>query len=563
MPLGERNVRRLTGASLVIATIATRLPFATKMLFEFDSVNFAVATFRFSIAQVTPHFPGYILHILFAKFLLLFITDVNQAFVWISILLSVGSVLYLWRAGAALRGERVGFIAALIWLFLPIFWFYGLVATAYEYEAFFASALLYHGMRLLRTPHNRTHLITLFVILSLSTAARQSSLLFFTPAIIVLCMLTKQHLKDITIGSISFALITAVWLGILFAMCGGASAYWQAMLGEHIYRSQSVLFGNPLNEHLAVIAKVILYLIAATSPFVLITLFCFLCYRDRLFLLIRESRKKISFYFIILVAAVPLLFYLAIYFMKAGYLLNVLPSLTLVTAILIDQLAIWHTFDVKKNPGNELILTRPIITKRTAIITVCVVMFNIVWFILPFPGTSETDFNNGFTRDSFNEPRGSTVHSQNGFAYFVNRIFSFTSVRCASTTDRLHEQVFRILQIEQSKNNNLVLIDTWWHRWGFYYLPDAVIYDIRDQSSQDTISVGLSRQYSRTMSLPASIVIPNNAEILLLLRKDHPSFNEISKQVHLEKIDLPEYLDMWRIADTSFTLKWKNRIFVK
>src|SRR5436190_23779949 len=115
MPLGEKKVRRLTGVLLIIVTLLTRLPFISHMLYEFDSIDFAVGTFRFSLEQVTPHFPGYILHILFAKFLLLFIADVNRAFVWISILLSIGSVLFLWRAGASLRGERVGVLAALIW----------------------------------------------------------------------------------------------------------------------------------------------------------------------------------------------------------------------------------------------------------------------------------------------------------------------------------------------------------------------------------------------------------------------------------------------------------------
>src|SRR5437588_11598128 len=137
MPLGEKKVRWLTGSLLTAGVLITRLPFISHMLYEFDSIDFAVATFRFSLEQVTPHFPGYILHVLFAKFLLLFLSDVNLAFVWISILLSIGSVLFLWRAAAALRGERVGVIAAVLWLFTPLLWFYGEVATSYMYEAFF------------------------------------------------------------------------------------------------------------------------------------------------------------------------------------------------------------------------------------------------------------------------------------------------------------------------------------------------------------------------------------------------------------------------------------------
>jgi hypothetical protein len=154
MPLARKQVRLLTGAGLVLATLALRLPFMAKTLFEFDSVAFAVATFRFSLEQVTPHMPGYILHVLFGRFFLLFTSDHNQAFVFLSGTLSVLSVLCIWRAGAWLRGERLGVIAACLWMTTPMFWFYGEVATAYIHEAFFASLLLYLGIRRLKDDKN-------------------------------------------------------------------------------------------------------------------------------------------------------------------------------------------------------------------------------------------------------------------------------------------------------------------------------------------------------------------------------------------------------------------------
>jgi hypothetical protein len=133
----------------------------------------------------------------------------------------------------------------------------------------------------------------------------------------------------------------------------------------------------------------------------------------------------------------------------------------------------------------------------------------------------------------------------------------------ATATDKLHEQVLSALQTELSKSKDITMIDTWWHRWGFYYLPDATIYDVRDQSAEDMIEIGRSQHYQRIMALPNVIRIPKNQNVLLLLRQDHPAYAELSKQVHLERSNLPEYLDIWRIADSTFTLKWKNRTFVK
>ncbi len=66
----EKKLRSMTGVALAIATLQTRLPFRAKTFFEFDSINFAVATFRFDIGQVTPQMPGYILHVLFGHCLI-------------------------------------------------------------------------------------------------------------------------------------------------------------------------------------------------------------------------------------------------------------------------------------------------------------------------------------------------------------------------------------------------------------------------------------------------------------------------------------------------------------
>src|SRR5665213_4364206 len=104
----EKTLRTLFGFALALATFLTRFPIRAKTFFEFDSINFAVGTFRFDLGQVTPQMPGYILHVLFGRLLYWLTDDLNLASVWVSILLSIGAVLFLWRAAAVLRGERVG-----------------------------------------------------------------------------------------------------------------------------------------------------------------------------------------------------------------------------------------------------------------------------------------------------------------------------------------------------------------------------------------------------------------------------------------------------------------------
>lgn len=563
MPLGEKKLRRITGLGLVLLTLASRLPLATKMLYEFDSIDFAVATFRYSLEQVTPHFPGYILHILFAKCLLLFTSDINFSFVLISTVLSIGAVLYLWRAAAALRGERVGIIAAALWILLPIFWFYGLVATVYEYEAFFACALLYHGIKLLRSPQNEKHFFALAILLSLATGARQSSFVFFAPAILFIALITKQHLRSLALAFGLFVLTTAIWLSILLVMCGGAQEYLTAMRAEHIYKSQSFLFGNPITEHLAVMAKVIVYLIGGALPILLVAICALLLYPKRLLAFIMSVRRSVTLQYSSLIAIPPLIFYLAVYFMKAGYLLNVIPSIVLCGAVLIDQLSIWRAETIKTKPGNAKRFTRPLIVRNAIIWTGLVIAFNICWFTIRFPVTSDQEFFNAFTRDSFGELRSAITKTNGGIDYIFNRILSFTSYHSAVESDLLHNIVFDTLRTEVQNNKKVVILGSWWHRWGYFYLPEATIYDIRDLPNSDELMLGVAQHYVRKNIYETEIIIPKNAEVILTLRDDHPAFQMISQQVHLQRFAMPKYLDLWKISDTAFTLRWKDKVFIK
>ena len=83
-----------------------------RMPIEVESPEeYGYGAIRYNLEQVTPHMPGYILHVLIGRGLYYLIGDLNRAFVWESVLLSIGSVLAMWRAGAWLRGERLGVVA--------------------------------------------------------------------------------------------------------------------------------------------------------------------------------------------------------------------------------------------------------------------------------------------------------------------------------------------------------------------------------------------------------------------------------------------------------------------
>lgn len=552
MPLRPKQVRSLTGAGLTVLTLVTRVPFMAKTFFEFDSIDFAVATFRFSLEQVTPHMPGYIGHILLGRFFTLFFSDINQAFVWLSTTLSIISVLFMWRAGSQLRGERVGVIAAALWLFTPLFWFYGEVATAYIHEALFASIILYLSLKLLREPRHQWLLPALGVALSISGSMRQNSVLFFLPVIIYVTWKTRQPIPRIGTAVILFALTMWLWVSRLLAESGGLDTYRFYASKEAIFKSQSILFGNDVSVHAAVAAKMLFYLLIACWPLLILGAL-YLFNKERKLTEIRDGIANGGFIVLSLVALPPFLFYLLVYFMKAGYLLNVIPSIVLLGAVIIDELAISYAKERKELAENRFAFTRKLITRRVMVLTGCICALHIGWFVLPVPGKQYELFVDGSTASSFGNDLSDRMRTGSSTERMLNRAFAYTSAQGVAMVDRINA---RMRSLVAPDSNVRTVIDTWWSRWNYIYSPQDPVYDVI--TAGDRLAVGLARQHDRVPILEKDIYLPRTTETIILIRPDHPDLSKLREQSPITPID--PILGAYRI-EASNPVHWKDRTF--
>jgi hypothetical protein len=564
MALRSRKRQQITGVLLAIVVLATRIPFIDKMLFEFDSIDFAVALVRFDLSQVTPHMPGYIIHILFGRLIYALLNNPHRAFLAVSILLSIGSVLALWRAAYHLRGERVALITALLWISAPMFWFYGEVETVYPHEAFFASVILWLGISLYRNRESAWRVIGLFVALSLATGARQSSLLFFVPAVIYIMIVSKQSARVWMLAVASFTVVTTGWTLELFHEAGGFAAYLKFAQAEHIYRSQSVLFGNPIGEHVAVMGKVALYLIAGGFSCWIVAAIALVGFRKRCLAFTRTALSSQTFRFVVLVAQVPLLFYVLIYFMKAGYLLNVLPSVFLCGGVLVDQIAIWLAQNAKQKLADRYILTRPLITRRAIILTSMLVVLQVCWFVVPLPGKEEERFRDAASQDSFSASvaKRYTNKGERTLA-ILNRVFAYTSTAGVTCNDATNEKIFGALIHEWYQSPKPVtVLDTWWSRYAYVYMPFQQTYDIRTYPNA-RLAVGVEKDYLRHNVQDSVILLAHDSRTLILIRGDHPNLPQLATQVHLRPINMPKYLELYEIMDSTFSMEWNGVRFLK
>src|SRR5207302_6103247 len=122
----------LAASALVIAAVATRLPFMTQTLYAFDSANYALAVRDFyNVAFHQPHPPGYPLYVFFARAIDLVVHDANRSLILEGIAWSAIAVVCTIGLARAMFGKGAALLAGALLLCTVGFWGYGEVAYPY------------------------------------------------------------------------------------------------------------------------------------------------------------------------------------------------------------------------------------------------------------------------------------------------------------------------------------------------------------------------------------------------------------------------------------------------
>ncbi len=230
--------------SLLAGTVAiTRFLFRSRLLYDLDSVNFALAIGRFDPHVHQPHPPGYFLYICLGRLLNAVFHDANLALVVLSIISSCGVVLLIYRMALDWFGTPAARFAGTLFLFSPLAWFHGTVALTYSVEAFFSALLGYLCWRIYCG--NEAFVVPAGVILGISAGVRPSSLLFLGPLFLFALYPTAPKRR---LGGIAALLITLVaWFVPMISASGGFAAYFGALfwLLEMVPSKNTVFNSSP------------------------------------------------------------------------------------------------------------------------------------------------------------------------------------------------------------------------------------------------------------------------------------------------------------------------------
>lgn len=198
------------------------------------------------------------------------------------------------------------------------------------------------------------------------------------------------------------------------------------------------------------------------------------------------------------------------------------------------------------------------------VLTTGIVFLNVLWFFMPWPGTEQKLYDNEDTRNSFiHGAMHRYEHSESRMLTLANRALEYTNISGISAVDSLNTVTLNAILSQSGNDSGQIILASWWYRWCYLLLPHAVTYDLElNPVHPDSLWVGRAHEMERINLYDSVIRFHSHSPVLLLLRHDRPDFDEVARQVHLERLPLPEYLDIYKVLDSTFTLKWGNRTFI-
>jgi hypothetical protein len=324
----HKNKDIILPLSLFILTILTRIPFMSKLLYHWDSVQFALALENYDITVHQPHPPGYFLYVMLGRLINFFIKDANTTFIFISILFSGLAVVAIYYLGKEIFDKKTGIVAALIALTSPNLWFHGEVALTYIVEAFFSSFVALLCWRILKGEHK--YILLSVVALSIAGGIRQNTVVFLLP---LWLFSVKGVLPRKIIASIGLlGIVCLLWFVPMVWLTGGWHAYNEALreLWEFNTGHVSVFEQGWATFKIfsSALVRFVIYGVGAGIFILGLAMYSLIRHRKLRFF----DSNKIFFFLLWFMPSV--LFYLLIFIHPAnpGYVLIFLPALLILTA---------------------------------------------------------------------------------------------------------------------------------------------------------------------------------------------------------------------------------------
>lgn len=319
---GRRVPDWLITLLLLVVFVAVRLPFRSEFLVNWDAVNFALGIESFDLSHHQPHAPGYIGYVALGRLLAGFAQDANGALTLLSAV--AGGVLPATAYLLARRflDRRYAILSAVLLGTSPVVWYYSSVALTYIVSAALTVPFVWAAVTA-RQEESRRHLFMAAVLLASVGAIRQTDLVMLLPLFLYASWRFPRR-TWLRAGAL-LAAVSALWLVPLLLVAGGLTRYLElsAELAQLAGGSTWALAANPVGwaQNIALVGVGVLFGLNVGLLAVPV------CFRSRMTGLApfgSHGRRMM-----LLWAAPALATYLLIHTGQIGYVLLILPAMTL------------------------------------------------------------------------------------------------------------------------------------------------------------------------------------------------------------------------------------------
>ncbi|MGZ7066824.1 MAG: ArnT family glycosyltransferase [Methanobacterium sp.] len=529
--LSSRNLDILIPVLLSILVVVTRIPFFSKYLYEWDSVNYALGFESFNILNHQPHPPGYILYIGLGKLLNSFFNDPNHSMIFISVLFSILTVILIYFLAKEMFSRRFAIITALILVFNPLFWYYGEIATIYPSEAFLATLIVFLSYNVYKGKEK--YFYPSIIALGLAGGFRQDLIIFMFP-LWMFCMFYNNR-NPIRFLKAILVLIPAVliWAIPTIVLSGGYDQYSQASatLYKMAFPRSSLIFGSSLVNRLSALGAYFSWVGIGLTFIGIFMMALFNKYcgigPKHLFKLHIRNPKAI---FVTLWILPPSIIYILIHIAKPGYILVFLPALAIILTYYITELSKGLSASYQSYSPQ----------KWLAILLTIFIIFNSAFFLFPY----------NINEENLWETPISSMNASEGFLWAMDSSFLYTAQKISSNDHSTQVYLDAISKVPDSNSNNTIIVigeinrgnEGFNWRKSMYYLPDYQIYYLVEVNG---FIANPWYGYNHTNTWADSNVFKINLnksteKIIWIISDKSNYFPQITSQVNIKTIDLPD-----------------------
>jgi 4-amino-4-deoxy-L-arabinose transferase-like glycosyltransferase len=302
-------------------TVASRLPYRARMLYNWDAVQFALALTEYDVVKHQPHPPGYILYVALGRLVNHWLSDPTAAYVVLAVAFSGLTTFVVYYLARAVYDRATALASATLLAVSPLFWFYGSVGLTYAAEALVASIVAYFSFRALRGGETDAWLAAGY--LGLAGGLRPSAVVLLFPLWLGSTAFGSRRLRTVLIGLVVLAVAVLAWFLPMIWITGGLTRYLEASLdlAETVVKSTSILGGGALEVTLRMSRYLLESVVVSLGPLTLAVV------------LVPWYARRHGFgareWFLVTWAMPAVLVYTLVHFGQAGYVLTFLPALVI------------------------------------------------------------------------------------------------------------------------------------------------------------------------------------------------------------------------------------------